>query len=384
MRINHDLSICCIILTYNEERCIERCLKSVTQLFDDVIVIDTGSKDNTLNIISNYESDIKLYNYVWRDSFAEARNFGISKCTSDIIFFVDADEFFEKNMTYEVLHNKISSVKKRLFNRTVISPMIYDVGTNQVHKDIPRIFLNCGELKYYGDVHEEIRCKKQIVKYENIDLVMFHDGYIEEVLHKKKKMERNIRYLENMRNKEPNNLRWIYFYVRDGMKIIKLEKLIDLIKDNIFLDAKNNIIKDNLVSDKYTFRILQLLCKLYILRGEYTSAIGLAKQMNSLFGTNIDTLYFSYLATFLNLKKTLNDLYVEIVSYRKNNHDEINSKISSEGYHIDLLIAFLLYEKGDYKNSEKFLKYLENKFNDELTVKLINFYLNKINNYNCK
>ena len=59
------VTVTCIVLTYNEERCIKRCLDHVIETFDEIIIVDTGSTDNTLSIVSSMMSDkIKLLNYI--------------------------------------------------------------------------------------------------------------------------------------------------------------------------------------------------------------------------------------------------------------------------------------------------------------------------------
>lgn len=65
------ISLCMIVK--NEEMHIARCLESITELVDEIIVVDTGSVDRTVDIVSNYTS--KIYSYPWKDDFSDARNF---------------------------------------------------------------------------------------------------------------------------------------------------------------------------------------------------------------------------------------------------------------------------------------------------------------------
>lgn len=85
-----------IIICRNEEENISKVLDSLIDLkIDEIVVIDTGSEDGTLKIIETYiyqNSNIRMYRYQWKDSFSEARNFGIRKAKNDWLFFVDADE----------------------------------------------------------------------------------------------------------------------------------------------------------------------------------------------------------------------------------------------------------------------------------------------------
>jgi hypothetical protein len=82
------LALCMIVK--NEEDNIRRALESVKPVVDEMIVVDTGSTDRTKDIAK--EMGAKVYDFVWTDSFADARNFALSKATSKWILILDADE----------------------------------------------------------------------------------------------------------------------------------------------------------------------------------------------------------------------------------------------------------------------------------------------------
>ncbi|WP_338379141.1 glycosyltransferase family 2 protein, partial [Enterococcus faecium] len=83
-----SVSLCMIVK--NEEEVLERCLKSVYELVDEIIIVDTGSEDATVSIAQSYTD--KVYFFEWCNDFSKARNFSYSKATKDYIFFMDADE----------------------------------------------------------------------------------------------------------------------------------------------------------------------------------------------------------------------------------------------------------------------------------------------------
>jgi len=87
-RMQATLSLCMIVK--NEEQNIRRALESIKPVVDEMIVVDTGSTDRTKKIAE--EMGAKVYDFAWTDSFADARNFAISKATSDWILILDADE----------------------------------------------------------------------------------------------------------------------------------------------------------------------------------------------------------------------------------------------------------------------------------------------------
>ena len=84
-------SLCMIVK--NEERILERCLSSVADLMDEIIVVDTGSEDKTKQIAAQFTD--KIYDFTWTGSFSDARNFAFSKAGCDYIYSADADEIYQ-------------------------------------------------------------------------------------------------------------------------------------------------------------------------------------------------------------------------------------------------------------------------------------------------
>lgn len=143
------MKITACIICKNEEDLIETCLQSLTGI-DEIIVIDTGSTDGTVGIVSRYTDKI-FTDYKWDDDFAEARNYALQFATGDYIVSIDADE---------VLLTSITDLKKQLeeigeYNALNVT-MVWD--ENHSHK-VPRIFKN--GLKWVGRCHEAISCNKK-------------------------------------------------------------------------------------------------------------------------------------------------------------------------------------------------------------------------------
>ncbi|NFE60776.1 glycosyltransferase family 2 protein [Clostridium botulinum] len=99
------ISLCMIVK--NEECTLEKCLKRVSEFVDEIIIVDTGSTDNTNKIALKYTD--KVYGFEWCDDFAKARNFSIKKASNDWILILDADEVIEKFDVEKIKKNCISS-----------------------------------------------------------------------------------------------------------------------------------------------------------------------------------------------------------------------------------------------------------------------------------
>jgi glycosyltransferase involved in cell wall biosynthesis len=84
-------TISAVMIVKDEDEMIGKCLQAIEPQVDEIIVVDTGSKDKTRTIAKTFKK-VKLYRRKWIDDFSDARNFANSKATKDWIFSVDADE----------------------------------------------------------------------------------------------------------------------------------------------------------------------------------------------------------------------------------------------------------------------------------------------------
>ena len=82
------------MIVKNEEKILDRCLDSLQGIYDELIIVDTGSVDNTKDIAHKYTD--KVYDFEWCDDFSAARNYAFSKCTMDYIYTADADEVLDQ------------------------------------------------------------------------------------------------------------------------------------------------------------------------------------------------------------------------------------------------------------------------------------------------
>ncbi len=102
------ISACMIVK--NEQDCLDKCLRSI-QGVDEIVILDTGSKDKTGDIARRYTDKYYPDEYVWNDNFAEARNYAAKKCTGDWILIIDADETLEEE-GIEKIRKAVKQTKK--------------------------------------------------------------------------------------------------------------------------------------------------------------------------------------------------------------------------------------------------------------------------------
>jgi len=176
------LSLCMIVK--NEEKNIGECLKSAQGLADEIIVTDTGSSDNTIEIAKNYGA--KIEHFKWTKDFSAARNYSISKATSRWIIWLDADDRLPENTVVEF--RKI--LGKEQPNKVFYFEICDGKGTRFLQI---RAFPNKEEIKFEGRIHEQIlpSIRKLGLAEIQLSLEITHTGYDDPEL-LKKKQRRNL------------------------------------------------------------------------------------------------------------------------------------------------------------------------------------------------
>lgn len=133
------------MIVKNEEICLERCLKSIKE-FDEIVIIDTGSTDGTAKVARKYTDKYFPDEYVWNDNFAEARNYAIKKCSGDWILTIDADETLSVHGV-ELIRKAIARTKERCFSVKCVSEVR---GWEHFQ---PRLYRNDPKIFWKGAIH---------------------------------------------------------------------------------------------------------------------------------------------------------------------------------------------------------------------------------------
>ncbi|MCI8866495.1 MAG: glycosyltransferase [Lachnospiraceae bacterium] len=146
------ISLCMIVK--NEEVHIARCLGSVAGLVEEIIIVDTGSTDRTVEIASDYTT--KVYSYPWKDDFSDARNYSFSQASMDYCMWMDADDILEETEKDKFLH-----LKQSLPPDIDIVMMKYNTSFDEAGKPTfsyfrERWIRNCPQYRWIGAVHEVI------------------------------------------------------------------------------------------------------------------------------------------------------------------------------------------------------------------------------------
>jgi len=156
MNNNKSATISVCMIVKNEEKVLARCLDSLKGLYEELIIVDTGSTDSTKAIAGKYTD--KVYDFEWVDDFSKARNFAMSFATMDYIYMADADEVLD----YEN-HRKFVWLKKCLSPEIEIVEMYYcnqlSNGTvyNFDRELRPKLYRRLRSFSFIEPVHETVR-----------------------------------------------------------------------------------------------------------------------------------------------------------------------------------------------------------------------------------
>jgi len=170
-----------IIITFNEEVNIKRTLESVHKIKSnnlelEIIVIDSGSNDNTENICKNYTQD--FYFNSW-SGYSNQKNFGLSKSTGEWILFLDADEELTENLAKEIGSLCLENIENTCYN---IKRKTFYLGKLMNYSWYPDIKLRLvnkvNEPYWEGDyVHESIKFKSTELSNKTLQNYLIHYSY---------------------------------------------------------------------------------------------------------------------------------------------------------------------------------------------------------------
>lgn len=171
------ISACYIVK--NEAARLSRSLASLSDAVDEIVVVDSGSSDDTIKIAEQY--DARVFSVPWRDDFSAARNASLEKATGDWILVVDADEYFPDGMA-----GNIRRVVGRYGKETDLLMFLRreldeDVGKVLLDSYVPRLLRRVDGLAYEGAIHEEPRHHGESIRrmaaVPGDELMMMHTGY---------------------------------------------------------------------------------------------------------------------------------------------------------------------------------------------------------------
>jgi GT2 family glycosyltransferase/Tfp pilus assembly protein PilF len=294
----NTLSLCMIVK--NEEQNLVRCLHSVRDIADEIIIVDTGSTDRTIDIAKVFGAQV--FTFPWTGDFSEARNYSLKQATGDWILVLDADEVISARDLKEMkmLLSKASPVPVAysIATRNYIKKISVtgwernrgeypeEAGAGWVRSDKVRLFPRFADIRFAGPVHEMVEesLKKANIRICPSTIVIHHYGKLD--------MERETQKYEmyyllgKMKyESDPINVKYINELAKQAHWLNKYDEAIDLwtkllaiLENDPQSDAYRQIAKvsyGEAIAEIYT-----QIAAVYLMSGRYREALQAASKAN--------------------------------------------------------------------------------------------------------
>ncbi|MEK7432822.1 MAG: glycosyltransferase [Cyanobacteriota bacterium] len=255
--MSKTLSLC--LITKDCHEYIRTCLESVKNIADEIIIIDTGSIDNTKKIANEFKA--KVFDFKWNNNFSEVRNFALSKVSSDWILILDTDEVLklkdpEQNTIKEIINKDYGDKTPFYF----VDIFTY---TKKGHEKKPefyqkkiRLFPKNDNIKFVNPIYEEITHPKGIEKIEsfydsNFAILHFQKGGAKE------KSKRNVLIIKDELKKNPHSFYMSYCMGKECLNYDLFEKALKYYRNALEVDDD----KDEIYLSEICTDIIELMYK---------------------------------------------------------------------------------------------------------------------------
>lgn len=195
----NGLSVCMIVK--NEEKSLPQCLRSIAGLWEELVIVDTGSTDKTMQIAAEFGARVIVD--PWRNDFSYSRNISLQSAGKPWIFWLDADDVVPPAAALKIQKIKNDYPVNTAFGFQIQNSV--DGSGGQVFQQV-RMFPNRSDVRFEFRVHEQVlpSIQRAGVKVSYTDIIIVHTGY--HPGSKQAKQERNLALLqEELRTQDPKN-----------------------------------------------------------------------------------------------------------------------------------------------------------------------------------
>ncbi len=196
------LSVC--LIAKNEGPNLPYCLESVRDIADEVVLVDTGSTDDTMAVAERWGA--RVFEFPWCDDFSAARNEAVRHARGEWILALDADERLTRDARRRI-RTLLDDARYVAYLLNIRSPLKDSHGQAAVVNAWPRLFRNRADIRYEGRVHEQI--SPSIARIGGMvartDLVIEHRGYHQDFTDQKQKQVRNLALLRKQQAERPDD-----------------------------------------------------------------------------------------------------------------------------------------------------------------------------------
>ena len=272
------------LMVKNESKHLEQCLQSLTpilnELDSELIIVDTGSTDNTVEIAQRYTE--KVYHHEWFNDFSAMRNIVLSYTTGKWFFYLDGDEVVEdasgiiqffKSKKHRKYNAAFMEMKNPYSNRNLDNYGLFQAL---------RFFINDEDFHFKGIVHEQPQARGPLAK---IDGHIIHYGYVSDDKELMEyKYQRNVALINKVLEKDPDNIYHLYQLAQSYSMYGKYKSALDPIEKAYNLAKSKGLLK--------YMNVVNRLASVYFSNQMYSECESICQEGLNLKDGYIDLYYF--------------------------------------------------------------------------------------------
>ena len=336
MKIMLPISVC--MIAKNEDNHIEECLKRLKPCKFEVIVVDTGSVDRTVELAQRYAD--KVFHFAWCNDFSVARNFSTQQASNDWVLIIDCDEYLE-NVNLAELEDALNHNSRSVGMIVRNNPYSIQGVRSVMSERIGRLF-NRRYCHFEGIIHEQVCALdgRELDTFQ-IPLTFYHEGYVSES-GKRMRATRNLELLlHDLELKGPSP--YIYFQLgQNYISLNDLEKAAQYCQKGLELNADPNSAFVQSMVEAYGYCLIEL--------AKYDLAMSLQQKYEQ-FSHRAD---FIYLMGMIYMKKGIYDKAIE--EFKKATTFSSCSRKGVNSYQANYNIASIYENLGDLEEARTYYK----------------------------
>ena len=365
------ISLCMIVK--DEEKLLPRCLKSIKKYVDEIVIVDTGSRDNTVEIAKSYGAQI--YRHLWDDDFSKHRNQSIEYASGDWIFIIDADE--------EIIAPSGELIKKAILDKEIDSVEIlvqnvYNQGKSiSIHQGI-RIFRNHCGIHFEGRVHNRVVGAKKSRFYP---IKILHHGYNLDFDKAEEKFQMTTQLLKKEISDNPENPIYHHYLAASYLSTARYEQAAEEGLGALCLAEKDGTINDPFYSWTYYIAGNSLYQLDSLDEAERISLQGL-----SIFPEELD-IYYNLVNIYFkkdegkNIKRFAEKYFrmKKEIEGNPGRFTHIHAVSFNETWRVHLILGLSLLQGGEHERAESELEHARELINNQGTYyhEIGRYYLKK-------